>query len=199
MTRHRHFVDRMLKHCFVHADYDRERPVKAIRYLCVFLSSLAMSDSVSAGAIPSQLHNKTIALVWGQSNTWRRLSDGVTGSSTPISDRQIYISSVGRTFVRQKWSSGRAGNKFENGPDSLSGRFSFDGNTMTNFMGREGLLWRVNVTFDPSFSSCSAVVTILKEGSVAKSHGTDGAEYENLSASVGSTSCSVKEGNAFAG
>ena len=173
--------------------------MKLIAGLALAALGLPLAAPAFAGAVPAQLHNKTIAVVWGQSNTWRRVSDGVAGSSSIVMQRQIYISSAGRTFVRQQGTAGRAGNKSDIGPESLSGRFSFNGNTMTNFMGREGLLWHINVTFDPSFSGCSAAITIAREGAVAKGAGLDGAQYENLSASVGSTSCSVKDGNAFAG
>ena len=124
---------------------------------------------------------------------------GVTGASTSVLDRSIYISSTGRTFVRQNARAGSANNKVEIGPEAQSGRFGFDGNTMTNIMDRQGLAWRITVNFDPAFSSCSATVHVAREGKVAKTTGIDGAPYENLSATAGSASCSVKDGNAFAG
>ena len=173
--------------------------MKAIRYLLVAFLTLVISGPVKAGGAPAQLHNKTIVLFWGQSFTWRRPYDGVTGSGQSNVERQIYISNVGRTFARTKSSSGKNGRTRDVGPESQSGRFSFDTNTMTNFMGNEGLLWHIVVTFDPSFSSCSATITIVRESGIAKGTGMAGEQLEYLSASVGSTSCSMKNGNALAG
>lgn len=168
---------------------------------CFALAMLAfpIGSPARAGAVPAQLHNKTVSVVWGLSTTWRRISDGVTGSSTSIIDRSIYVSSNGRTFVRQNARTGNNTNKIEIGPEAQSGRFAFEGNTLSNIVDRGGLLWRIAINFDPAFSSCSATVHIGREGKVAKTTGIDGAPYENLSATAGSTSCSVKVGNAFAG
>ncbi|MEW6767803.1 MAG: hypothetical protein AB1342_07210 [Pseudomonadota bacterium] len=154
---------------------------------------------VKAGGAPVQLHNKTIVLYWGQTFTWRRTYDGVTGSGQSNVERQIYISNAGRPFIRTKSSSGKNARARDAGPEKQSGRFSFDGNTMTNFMGTEGLLWHIVVTFDPSFASCSAKISIVRENGVAKGTGMQGEQLEYQSAAVGSTSCSMKDGNAFAG
>ena len=173
--------------------------MKTIRYLLVAFSAVIISGPVKAAGAPTQLHNKTVVLYWGQTFTWRRPYDGVTGSGQSNVERQIYISSAGRPFARTKSSSGKNGRTGDAGPESQSGRFSFDGNTMTNFMGTEGLLWHIVVTFDPSFSSCTAKISIVRENGIAKGTGMAGEQLEYQSASVGSTSCSMKDGNAFAG
>ena len=158
-----------------------------------------LSTSSFAGAAPSGLHNKTVSLSWGQTTTWRRLSDNKTGSSNFVIAREIYISSAGRSFVRNRGVSGAVGGASDSGPEKTASRVVFNGNTMTAFSDRGGLLWHITVNFEPSFSSCSATVSIAREGQKAKTTGVDGAEYENLSASAASPSCSVKEGNTFAG
>lgn len=155
--------------------------------------------ALAAGSAPAQLHNKSIVIFWAQANTWRRLSDNRNGSSTISMERTIYVSSAGRPFVRQKYKSGKAGGKGDAGPENLSGRFDFNGNTVVNYMGREGLLWHITMTFDPSFSSCTSTINIARDGAHPIATGADGAQYENLSATAGSVSCSVKDGNAVAG
>jgi len=145
----------------------------------------------------TNLQNKTVTLFWGETNTWRRLPDGQTGSSTPTFERLIYISSAGRPFVRVNAKAGSVA-KQDFGPDANAGRFAFEGLTMTNFAGRAGLLRKFTVTFDPAFSSCTATVAILKDGPNPKTPGIDGAQYETLSISAGQISCSVKNGNSLA-
>ena len=166
-----------------------------------FVAAIAFSicsASVANADAPTQLRNKTVSLSWGQTTTWRRLSDNVTGSSNFVMARQIYISSAGRTFVRNRGVSGTVASGSDAGPEKTASRFVFNGSTMTAFMDRGGLLWHITLTFDPSFRSCSATVSVAREGQKAKTTGIDGAAYENLSASTGSPSCLIADGNAFA-
>jgi hypothetical protein len=58
---------------------------------------------------------------------------------------------------------------------------------------------RMTVTFDPSFSNCSVSEQIGKASATPKYKGFDGVEYELLSVSAQSMSCSMREGNPFAG
>ena len=172
--------------------------MKAISYLAAALSTLVFTDSARAGAAPVRLHNKTIVVAWGQTNVWRRLSDGENGSTTLTAEGTMYISSAGRPFTRINFNGGGSNRGRDVGPEDLSGRIRFDGNTVTSFVGREGLLWRVTVKFDPSFTSCEATINVGREGHAAKVTGIDGDKYENLSTRVGAASCSMRDGNAFA-
>ena len=158
-----------------------------------------VSTPLFAGNAPAGLHNKSIVLSWSETNMHKRVSDGQTGTATPSLERTIYISSAGREFVRQKASSGRNGRSGEGGPERTSGRFTFAGNTMVNMMGGDGLLRRLTVTFNPAFSGCQAAITIGKNGAHPVTTGVDGATYEVLSISAGAVSCSIRDGNAFAG
>lgn len=174
--------------------------MKLIAHAFASLSLFAVGSPVIAGGgAPPQLHNKSVTVAWGESNTWKRLSDGTLGSSTPSHERVFYISSAGRPFVREKGKSGNYGQKVDVGPEMTSGRFTFSGNSMTNYMGREGLRWQITVRFDPSFNSCTTSVIVGKEGAVAKVTGMDGAPYEITGTSVGAATCSIREGNALAG
>jgi hypothetical protein len=176
----------------------REGLLKAISYLAAALSTLVISGSASAGAPPVQLHNKTIIVSWSQTNVWRRLSNGQNGSSNVTMEGTLYISSAGRPFTRIKSTAGTYNRGRDVPPDESSGRFRFDGNIMTSFMGREGLLWRITVRFEPSFTGCDATINVAREGRAAKVTGVDGDRYENLSTRVGAASCSMRDGNAFA-
>ena len=172
--------------------------MKVISSLALAALIVPLASSAFAAA-PAGLRNKTIVLSWGETNTHKRLSDGQTGSATPSFERTIYISSAGREFVRQRATSGRNARGGDVGPERATGRFTFQGNTMVNFMGADGLLRRLTVTFDPSFTGCRASLTIGKDGARPRVTGVDGAAYEVLSVSGGSVSCSVRDGNAFSG
>lgn len=91
------------------------------------------------------------------------------------------------------------GGGFDSGPERTASKVSFNGNTMTAFAPRGGLLWHITVNVDPSASSCNATVTVARDGAKAKTTGIDGAPYENLAATASSPSCSIRNGNAFAG
>lgn len=108
---------------------------------------LSLSTPSFGGAAPAGLHNKTVSLSWGQTTTWRRLSDNKTGSSNFVMAREIYISSAGRSFVRNRGVSGVIGGASEAGPEKTASRVVFNGNTMTAFADRGGLLWHVTVNF----------------------------------------------------
>lgn len=153
-----------------------------------------------AGSVAPQLKNKTIVLTWGQSNVWRRISDNTTGTTAQTVERMIYVSSAGRPFVRQKRSAARTLSiKSDSGPESEIGRFTFDGNSVVNFISNGSWASRIAMTFDPSFSSCSVAITTGKNGQNPRSTGMDGGIYEASALDVSSASCSIKDGNALAG
>lgn len=162
--------------------------------------SIALSGPVMAGSVAPQLKNKTIVLTWGQSNVWRRISDNTTGTTAQTVERMIYVSSAGRPFVRQKRSAARTLSiKSDSGPESEIGRFTFDGNSVVNFISNGSWASRIAMTFDPSFSSCSVAITTGKNGQNPRSTGMDGGIYEASALDVSSASCSIKDGNALAG
>lgn len=150
-----------------------------------------------AGA-PSQLYNKTVTINWGESGTYKRLSDG--GMSNPIGQFQltVYVSSAGRPFVRGSSKAGRFGGTKERGPEDNASNVQFNGNTLVMIRGSIGMARRIQTTFDGSFSSCSTTVTIGKIGPNATMIGFDGAEHQIISMQPGAASCSIREGNALA-
>jgi len=161
---------------------------------------VVLSSPVMAGGVAPQLKNKSIVLTWGQSNVWRRISDNTTGTTAQTVERTIYISSAGRPFVRQKRSAARTLSiKADSGPESETGRFTFDGNNVVNFISNGSWATRIAMTFDPSFSSCSVAITTGKNGQNPRSTGMDGGIYEASALDISSASCSMKDGNALTG
>ena len=58
---------------------------------------------------------------------------------------------------------------------------------------------QITVTFDSSFSSCTANVIEGHSGGVIRRQGPNGTMYEITSATTSSPSCSIQSGNAFSG
>jgi hypothetical protein len=154
---------------------------------------------VTANAAPPQLYNKSIELFWGESFVSKRVSDGSPSNGTARKSRVIYISSAGRAFVKSSDISGRDGGTRERGPEDTKGNVTFSGSELSLVAVNQQIARRVTVSFDPSFSNCTAVLTVGKTGANAKASGYDGAMYEVISIAGGSVSCSVKPGNAVSG
>jgi len=170
--------------------------------VCAVFASVVMAlwpTIAGAAAAPSQLYNKTITINWGESGTYKRISDGV--NTNPVGQFQIivYVSSAGRPFVRGSATTGRFGGTRERAPEQISGNnVQFAGDTLVMTRGELGIARRVLTTFDGSFASCSTSVTIGKIGPTATLTGFDGAAYQVISMQPGAASCSIKDGNALA-
>ena len=169
-------------------------------YLAILCSTMAMTQlaNTANASAPPQLYNKTITINWGESGTYKRISDG--GSASPIGQFQVvvYVSSAGRPFVRASNKAGRFGGTRERSPEKISNNVQFGGNTLTMISGSLGIARRVLTTFDGSFASCTTNVTIGKISANATLTGFDGAVYQVISMQPGAASCSIKDGNALA-
>lgn len=166
--------------------------------VCFVVGVLALVATAAHAAAPQQLHNKSIIISWGESGTYKRLSDG--GMSNPVGQFQltVYVSSAGRPFVRGTSKAGRFGGTRERGPEDNGSNVQFNGNTLVMVRGSIGMARRIQTTFDGSFSSCSTTVTIGKIGPNATMIGFDGAEHQIISMQPGAASCSISDGNALA-
>ena len=156
------------------------------------------STAATAASAPSQLHNKSVTVTWGESGVYKRISDGVNTSPVGQFQRVFYISSAGRIFSRGTAKSGKFGGTKESGPETTAASVTFEGNSLVGVGVNLGVARRVAATFDANFSSCSASVTIGKSGIGTKITGFDGAVYEVISMQPGASSCSIRDGNAFA-
>ena len=155
-------------------------------------------STVAAAAAPSQLYNKSVTVTWGESGVYKRISDGVNTSPVGQFQRIFYISSAGRIFTRGTSTSGRFGGSKEAGPEKTADNVKFEGNSLVAVGVNLGIARRITATFDARLSSCTASVTIGKSGIGTKITGFDGAVYEVMSMQPGASSCSIRDGNAFA-
>ena len=170
------------------------------------LFALIVSTS-GAMAAPQSLYGKTLRVTWNESRSQRVRGEGEFKSvSIPLS-YTVYVSAKGQLFKRltSTTASGRqSGSKDRvgvSGSDAQgAGSVSFQGNTLIAVANNGGLGRRIRITYDGG-SSCSAEVLTGKAGTgtaTVRSNAT-GKMLEFNSVSAGSASCSVQEGNAFAG
>jgi hypothetical protein len=162
----------------------------------VVLSSLLFS--IPAMAAPSQLHNKSVVIAWSESIQEKNEAGQLLNTSL-TRERIAYVSSVGRVFVRASQSSRSAEKRNEFAPGAPAGTLAFQGNSLVGTAVFAGFARRITVTFDAGFSSCSASVVYGKAGGPQKWKSLDGKQtLEVQSISVGSASCSIREGNLVA-
>lgn len=164
------------------------------------LSSIALLLQAStAFAAPAQLYGKAISISYSVTAN-AVAEDGTTSNRPRTVQRTIYVSSKGRVFSRSDRQAGRNADTVERGPESTSGHFSFQGNRLvgvnTNFISGAGQLV---VSFDSSFQSCTASITLGREsGKAFKFKGLNGKTFTATGTPTVSTpSCSIREGNPF--
>jgi hypothetical protein len=176
---------------------------RRIRPFCliVFLSflSTAWLSAAHAGGAPTQLYNKSIDIYWGENTSNKRVADGTVVNTAGRLERIVYISSKGRPFIRVSGGDNYNSHTFEVGPDVAKGSTDFRGNVLVITGQNMAVARQITIIFDAAFSGCTASVRAGKNGAAPKWIGFDGAPYELLSISVGSASCSIKDGNAVAG
>lgn len=172
-----------------------------MKFVALFAIATATFGLSSSGvkAAPPQLYNKSIVVSWGESGTYKRISDGTQRSETGQFQIAVYVSGAGRAFFRylSRSGSGRFGRTSERGPETNSGNVQFNGNGFVAFYQRSEVVRRIAATFDQSFAGCTAAVTIGKLNRDATIPGFDNAGYRVLSMQPGAASCSIREGNVF--
>jgi hypothetical protein len=162
------------------------------------ISFMSFGTNANAASVPTRFYNKSVTVTWGESGVYKRISDGVNVSPSGRFQRIFYISSAGRIFTRGTAISGQNGGSREAGPEKTSNSVKFEGNSLVAVGVNLGVARRVSASFDATFSSCTASVTIGKSGVGTKITGFDGAVYEVISMYPAAISCSVRDGNAFA-
>ena len=178
-----------------------------MRRSMIFSIVAAMTFVSAAHAAPQSLYGKTLRVTWSEARSQRVQGEGAFKSvSIPLSFT-VYVSTKGQLFKRltSSTASGRAtGSKDRvgsgGGDADGAAAVSFQGNTLIASANNHGLGRRIRFTFDVG-SSCSAEVLTGKAGSgvtTVRSNAT-GKMMELESVSAGPASCSVQEGNAFAG
>lgn len=178
----------------------------AILSLVLALFVILIPDAPAiADPAPRQLHNKTIRVLYTVQNTLRRM-DGSTVTPPGVSIEQLfYVSSAGRIFVKRTVTGRRGTRGGEVGPDDSTTNAgaarsaSFQGGKLVSIASRGGGAGRTIVSFDPSYSSCTADQQYGKpEGQAMMRRGPRGGVAELVSTSFSGQSCSIAEGNQVA-
>jgi hypothetical protein len=151
------------------------------------LAFLATAPSASAATPPQQLFNKTILVSF--SIMW-------SSAPGPLSvQRQIYVSSNGRIFVRGTRSTGRAADS----NDVSLGTYRYEGGRIVGYYKLNTGANQITVSFDPSFTTCTAALQFGRpSGESYRGTAPDGVTRTSSTAPTASgVSCSIRDGNPF--
>jgi hypothetical protein len=154
--------------------------------------------AAAAEAAPAGMLNKSVTISMSITIP-ARAEDGTSQANARAITRTIYISSQGRVFARADRRVGKNSQTVERGPGEASLRIS--GNSLVGVLPFASGASQLTVNFDPSFSSCTAQVIMGAEsGKPIVYKGLNGKTYTQTGrAQVSGVSCSVRQGNAFAG
>lgn len=180
----------------------------AVRAICLAagagLSQLGHGPARAAGA-PQGILNKTISISFGVSGNARG-ADGQSHGFNTVVSRKIYVAGTGRLFMRHlaqradRPSVSRGGDFAPDDARQGKGDFHFQGNTLVGVIPYQQGARQITVTFDSAFTSCSAsVIDGHAGGEAIRRKGPSGVTYELSSVTISSPSCSIREGNEFAG
>jgi hypothetical protein len=166
------------------------RPVVLASLLCV---------STMAHAAPAQLLNKSITIDFAITVP-AKTPDGTAASPGRRVHRVIYVSSQGRLFQKVSKVAKGGSMEGESAPDSGGGGLHFAGNKLVGVVQMISGANMVSVSFDPSYASCTVDVITGSEGGRARVwKGLNGVTFTATGKPmVSGTSCSIREGNAFA-
>ncbi len=168
---------------------------------------LAAPASAAFADAPKALYNKTIRLSWSEVRV-QKADAGDTARMNTSSTLLIYVSDQGRMFTRLARRNERGANGTDRSPEGDEQRSGhgasnlnpqFDGQTLSVVSPMRSGARNVVATFSGGFQSCSLRVAFGKEDGRSLYHkGMDGRMYTIISTSVSGTSCSIRNGNAFA-
>jgi hypothetical protein len=170
------------------------------RVMLLLLSAAMGVSTAASAAAPTALLNKSVVITWTESIT-EKGEDGRVMTHPANRERIAYISSTGRIFLRATNNLPGGQGVYENAPGaSPAGSLAFQGsNTMVGTSVFSGFARRLTVNFGSGYSSCSASVVYGKSGGSRTWKSPDGKRtYEAIAISVGTTSCSIRDGNALA-
>jgi hypothetical protein len=166
----------------------------------ILVAAALLVTGGSALAAPPQLYNKTIT-VSSTISVNAVADDGSSVNRPRTVQRTIYISSKGRLFVRVERQSGTRSTTAERSPEETSKAFSFQGSKLVGVLKFPSGAAQMVISFDSGFSSCSTSVLFGKEGGQnIRFKGLDGKMYTQQGGfNVSNQTCSIREGNPFAG
>jgi hypothetical protein len=185
-----------------HLDQFTTRPIQRTLALCA-LPMASVSNPAAADGPPKQLYGKTVTWSYAIDAVQTR-ADGAVQNPHVTYQTAVYVSTAGRLFKRGTASSrGGSGTSEVMSGASRSSRGSqigFVGKTLVSgYVFNSGAV-QTRIDFDADYRSCKASVRLGREGGrPIVWNSFDGDPRVVTSASVGSTSCSVQDGNALAG
>jgi hypothetical protein len=170
-----------------------------------------LSAAAHAGSAPRELYGKSISVAWSESITGRPGGDQTTRNWLRVYLMNIYISSVGRPFVRLTM--GGTGNSEKtrgaHGTGNLSSSTapdqpSSEATDRVDFQGRSIAVYREfqsgarRIAIDWDGAGCKASVINGRQAgkNIVQQSGGKG-QFDVSSIQVGTVSCSVREGNVF--
>ncbi len=174
----------------------------------IFVALAIALAPASVHAAPRELYGKNVVVNWTETRSQRNAGEAAfhpvsipftltfyVGNEGHVFKRLFAVAATGRTSGSQD----RVG-KQPTGDISASAS-SFSGRTLTATSSFGGAARRIQITFDPNFTGCSAqVVTAKLSGAkfAAVRSIANGTTVEFESVSAGSASCAVGQGNPFA-
>lgn len=177
--------------------------------LCGLLVVASVVFSQGCLATPTQLYNKTIELSWSVESVQRR-PDGKVVSPQVNLRRTIYVSTAGRLFVRtaKTATNGRfhASETRDVAPgddrtqEGFRRQLRLQGHRLIGNLEYYSGAGLMTVDFDPDFRSCTVNIIFGRQGGAPiRWKAMDGTIHEVISAKAVSQTCSIRDGNAFAG
>jgi hypothetical protein len=180
------------------------------RSFAVMGALMVLSATAHAGSPPKELYGKSVAVAWTETRSLRFESDQQVRYVTRSHQMNIYISSVGRPFVRlistgvgafnlhQLGNPGYRSSLTEAAPgEAAAEHVDFEGRSIVVYRQFRSGARRIAIHVDGT--ACKATIVNGREGGKnIQSSGDQGhGGVESLSIQVGSVSCSIREGNVF--
>jgi hypothetical protein len=154
----------------------------------------------AASAAPQGMLNKTVKVSFEISVPARNSAGQSIGARRSV-QKLMYVSTAGRVFVRNARQGGGSVATNEIAPGAVDGAPRIVGDTIVGTLGLISGATRLVVSFDGSFSSCTA--SLIVGGESGRAITWKSVRGDVLTATgpmvVSTPSCSVQSGNAFAG
>jgi len=165
---------------------------------------IVLATAHAKAAPPQELYGKTVAITWTETREQRPEGTQDWHTVNGTATMNIYVSEAGRVFNNIAYATrrGYAERKGEIAGSGSRRSVDFNGRSLVLLTpSGAGGATRITADFDQGFSSCSAQVTRATEAPgtiIRRFSGISKQFMEVKSTQVGSVSCSIRSGNAFA-
>jgi hypothetical protein len=169
------------------------------------LLALPSAGGTAAASTPRQLYNKTIELSWSLDTVQRRPDGRIVRPRVDVA-RTIYVSTAGRLFVRTTKTVNNRSKTGEMAPgddrtrEGMARQLQFEGRRLIGHLEYSSGAGQMTVDFGADFRTCTVNLVFGRLGGAPIAwRAMDGTIHEVVSVNVLSPTCSIREGNAFAG